>query len=159
MLNSFENIFEQLQCSSPKAYLDTLSSSCLRYLFWSLTNPRSLRLSNSSQNSHGIFLATFINAFFHDSLRCALSSFYMLAHYCLTTCLFLFLSSFSLFYFFFLHVPLPFPHSPILFLFDFLFVQPCIYLSVCSVHVLSVCVYVRRAALNNMHYGREWMEL
>lgn len=34
-----------------------------------------------------------------------------------------------------------------------------IYLSVCSVHVLSVCVYVRRAALNNMHYGREWMEL
>lgn len=108
-------------------------------------------------------LAILINAFSRDSLRCAL---WFLLSICLhniafTICLFLFLSfSLSLLFSFF-HLSPP-PLCPFaLFLSDFLFIRPCIYLFVClcSAHVLSVCVYVRRAALNNMHYGREWMEL
>lgn len=115
----------------------------------------------------------FINAFSRFAAVLTLvSSFYMLAHY-LSICLFLPLtillspSFIFLFLSFFLSLSFTLPHSAssslsfCLFLWLSLYrlsirVSICLY---CSAHVLSVCVYVRRAALNNMYYGREWMEL
>lgn len=110
----------------------------------------------------GIFLATLINAFSHDSLRCVLWFLLSIILYaCTLSPYYLPLSfSFLLSFIFFLSQIASAPSlCPALFFSVFLFIRPCIYLSVCSAHVLSVCVYVRRAALNNMHYGREWMEL
>lgn len=149
--------YDAQNCHSSKYFRYATVSSRFRYLS-SIVIPWSLQPSNSSSKTVMRFLATLINAFSRDSLRCALWFLlsYVLAHYRLTICLFLFLS-FSLSFIFFLsHVASVISYlCPAL----FLFIRPCIYLSVCSAHVLSVCVYVRRAALNNMHYGREWMEL
>lgn len=121
------------------------------------------------QDNHGI-LAVFINAFSRfAAVRTLVSSFYACT-------LFVYLpfssphcSSFSFFHFFlFLSFFLSLFHvacasSSLSFILSFsltfclsIRVSICLY---CSVHVLSVCVYVRRAALNNMYYGREWMEL
>jgi len=89
------------------------------------------------------FRAALINASSSDSLRCALWFLLStrLSHIiCLTVCLFLFFS-FSLF-----HVTSLASLCPTIFFSDFLwfslFIRPCTYLSDCSAHVLSVCVYV-----------------
>lgn len=135
-----------IYCHSPKRISTHYRPLVLDISSGHLRIPRSLRLSNSSHDNHGIFLAT-LNAFSRDSLRCAL---WFLLSICLHIIAllylplsFIFLYSWPLFYFLsFTRRLYPLPLCSALFLSDFLFI-PTVHLSIClSVpSMCCLCVY------------------
>lgn len=149
--NNFEpTIMLTIYCHSPKRISTHYRPLVLDISSGHLRIPRSLRLSNSSQDNHGIFLAT-LNAFSRDSLRCAL---WFLLSICLHIIAllylplsFIFLYSWPLFYFLsFTRRLYPLPLCSALFLSDFLFIPTVhlsIYLSVCLFRPCVVCVCIR----------------
>lgn len=157
--------------SSPEAYISMryLVSPALRYLFWSLTK---IRWSSTTEVTHpktvmGHSSATLINAFSRDSLRCALFGFFFLyactlsPYYLPLSFTFLFSHTLS-FIFSLSHVAsLPYVSRSISLWLSVYPTGASIYICLSVPPMCCLCVYTcdERVAFNNMHYGREWMEL